>query len=105
MMKRATWLLVVALGGCLLQTETVSGPVDGGNADTVDGLDAGSFMRTDMNTGTVGNLFVGGQLDAGAATTLTVANGGTLLAGDSQDLEYATLTVREPNPTFGNHAS
>ena len=48
--------------GCVLQTETVSEPADGGNAETIDGLEAGAFMRADEDTGTVGALSVGKKL-------------------------------------------
>ena len=42
---------------------TVDGPGSQLNADLLDGLNSAQFMRTDENTGTVGNLEVGGDAE------------------------------------------
>jgi hypothetical protein len=106
-MRHYVWPLLVGLVGCRLQTETVSGPqghqgavgpqgppgdagapgerglpgesspTDGGNADTVGGLDASSFMRADTDTGTSGTLSAAGF--STVVGTLPVPLGGVLV--------------------------
>jgi hypothetical protein len=114
-MRQWAGLVLVVAAGCVLQTETVSGPEGkrgpkgdpqvGGNAETIDGLDASAFMRADRDTGTVGGVFVGGPVTVGATTKLRVTNGGTFMTGESPELDSSTLTVRSENPTFGGGAA
>lgn len=56
-------------GGTLKSYINVAGKYMG-DVDTVDGLHAASFMRSDANTSTTGNVSIGGTLSVSGATNL-----------------------------------
>ncbi len=82
---------------------TVDGAESGLDADLLDGLQASKFMRVDQNTGTSGDLAVGGQLsgDSAVITQSLVAQRVEAELVSTQALQFVPLNAAPDNPAEG----
>ena len=85
----------------------------GGDADTLDGLDSGQFMRSDTHTGTTGDLTVSGRVGIGTsspATNLHVAGkffvesstGGAATIGHGSNIAVGNNAVAFGESTYAS---